>query len=621
MNLFALFSLVAFVLFIQAAFYLFFFEKRIYARKTLAIVCLAFSIYSFFHFLLQISDNYSNVEVYYRVYSIGRAVMPVFLTYFFLRLSRLSSLLIISFIRFYMIPAYLLVIYVYIFVDIEKIVDISYAENSWQIVRNYTQPFFYFSVLNFVICSIISSITLFRWFKKSFKEREKRLAIRLFYTVLILLPLVLIIHFVGPVFSNEFFSVYLLAAVMVGTGLVFLFVKKYSQYNDSPEILSFLIIEQLKDFVIFVDFSKKLVAANKFFYKTLGYYQTEVQGTLSGVFFSETLEIDNLFESANDNLQSLPRFNELIGKDQKQHPVMVSCFINNDKFGNPIGYVLLCVDYKQTIELKQEISERLKKEKELTLIKKELESLVEKKTTELFQANEKLKLEIYERKRAEEHVKVELDKKITLVQEIHHRVKNNIQIIISLIKMLEIQEDIDEVASLKLHLLGSKVRSISEVHESFYALPHLAKINFGSYLKRTTGEICARNKNNQKVGFSLKISEQYLDIDSAISCGIIFVELLTNSLKYAFPVLEKGVKSKKENIIVVEFSKSSNNIVTLVVSDNGVGYENESIIKNPGAIGIELVKIIAKQHLKADFEIKSHGGTTAIIMFSNSVNA
>jgi two-component sensor histidine kinase len=619
MNIYALFSLIAFVIFFQAVIYLAFFDKSSSSiSKEFAVVCFTLSVFTFFGFMMQISENFDEALIYYRVSSIGRASIPGFLTFFIFSISKSKNLLIINILRYIFLPAYIMLLIKYAFLDLSHVKVFIYENSIWYISPVYSSPWFYLSLFNFLFCCILALIILYDWRIRAKTNREKKLANKLFYCVGIVSPVVFFTYYFASHYELDTISASTPAFVVITIVYFYYSIVKYRPVLSSPEILNFLILDQIQDFVIFVGLEGNVISVNRFLLSALGYDISEIQELFPDKLFKNPKLIREMIEKANQTGFSESSDNQIIGKNEVLFPTLVSCLFNKDKFGNPIGYVLVCNDYRQKLILKQEILERINREKQLQKIKQDLESLVERKTHELFIANEKLRNEILERKRVEEQIKSDLAKKVALIQEIHHRVKNNIQIVISLINMLATHEDIDEQSAGRLKELGSKVRSISTVHEVFYSLPRLSKINFGAYLKKSTGELYSRNKGDQSIIFRLNISDEYLDIDRAIACGIIFVELLTNALKYAFVNQGNNKLHKYHNkVIEIEFFKKENKY-TLTVVDNGVGIDWNQIMDKPEAIGLQLVNILVKDHLNGNLKISSSDGTKYMLEFDSS---
>jgi len=212
--------------------------------------------------------------------------------------------------------------------------------------------------------------------------------------------------------------------------------------------------------------------------------------------------------------------------------------------------------------------------------------------------------DITEEKDAEKKIKLALNEKEVLIREIHHRVKNNMQIIISLINM-QMQDSNDEVMIWKFRELQQRVRSMSIIHEDLYMSDDLSRINFGNYLKKLTNNLLQIYPHKQNINLRFNVSDILLGIDTAIPCGLIVNELLSNSLKYAFP--ENCEQKIKECEIFVEFT-TRNNKYFLVVGDNGIGLPSDVDEIKTKTLGLLLVEILVSQ-IKGTIQLKGKTGT------------
>ena len=216
--------------------------------------------------------------------------------------------------------------------------------------------------------------------------------------------------------------------------------------------------------------------------------------------------------------------------------------------------------------------------------------------------------DITERKRAEEQLKASLQEKEVLLKEIHHRVKNNLQLISS---MFHLQSGYTKNKQV-LKILAdnrNRVRSLALIHEKLYRSGDLARIAFGEYLR----DLLANLLHSYTVGagaVSLKmvIDEISLDIDTAIPCSLIVNELVANSLKHAFP-------EGKEGEICIDLHPDNDSKFTLVVSDNGVGFPKGLDFRSTESFGLQLVISLVDQ-LGATIELDSSAGTAFKITFA-----
>lgn len=211
--------------------------------------------------------------------------------------------------------------------------------------------------------------------------------------------------------------------------------------------------------------------------------------------------------------------------------------------------------------------------------------------------------DITEQKENERQIRDALSEKEVLIREIHHRVKNNMQIIISLINM-QMQDSTDVLMIKKFRELQQRVRSMSIIHEDLYMSDDLSRINFTSYLERLTNHLLQAYPNRSNLKLNIKVTDVLLGIDTAIPCGLIINELLSNAFKYAYP--EDKYPAGKSCEINIEFA-SRNNHYQLIVSDNGIGLPpNVEDIKSK-SLGLVLVEILVSQ-LKGTMKINNKKG-------------
>ena len=214
--------------------------------------------------------------------------------------------------------------------------------------------------------------------------------------------------------------------------------------------------------------------------------------------------------------------------------------------------------------------------------------------------------DISEKKKAVESLKESLKEKEVLLKEIHHRVKNNLQIVSSL---LNIQSSViaDKNVVKYLMNLQSRVMSMSLIHENIYQSENLSDVNIREYISMLKNNLLQSYLEEGKdIKISTEIDEISIDISRAIPLGLIVAELITNSLKHAFP-------TAKEGIVMVELKKIEKSII-LMVSDNGNGISKDLNIENFGTLGLKLIRMLVEQ-LNAHMEIKLENGVKTKIVF------
>ena len=215
--------------------------------------------------------------------------------------------------------------------------------------------------------------------------------------------------------------------------------------------------------------------------------------------------------------------------------------------------------------------------------------------------------DLIERKYVEAQIRKSLREKETLLKEIHHRVKNNLQVITSLLK-LQSKHTLDEHSQNALRESQSRIQSMAIVHEMLYQTENLNQIDFSSYTKTLVDHIRRLQAiDSGAIEIKYRISSLALSIDEAINCGLIINELVTNSLKHAFP----GGRSGE---ILISFGEIDTNQIELRVHDNGVGLLMHIGLDWAESLGFQLVNILANQ-LGGKVELDRVSGTEVIIVF------
>jgi len=215
-------------------------------------------------------------------------------------------------------------------------------------------------------------------------------------------------------------------------------------------------------------------------------------------------------------------------------------------------------------------------------------------------------IEVTETKIASNELSESLKEKETLLQEVHHRVKNNLQIISSILNLQASYLKDDN--SLKILTESqNRIKSMSFIHESLYINNNFRYIDFRDYIKSLTSNLMqSYSLAPDKIDFVSNVSNIQLSLDQAIPCGLILNELISNSLKYAFPNGEKGTITLN---ITEEESK-----VTLELNDNGVGIPADFDVEKSESLGLQLVFILVEQ-LDGIVQINSDNGSNFLINF------
>jgi two-component sensor histidine kinase len=233
--------------------------------------------------------------------------------------------------------------------------------------------------------------------------------------------------------------------------------------------------------------------------------------------------------------------------------------------------------------------------------------------------NENLLIEIEERKRTEEvlreneeQIKKSLEEKESLLKEIHHRVKNNLQVICSLLR-LQRRHVTSEESRTVFKETENRVRSMAMLHEALYQSEDLNRISAKEYVRDIARYLFqSYNVANQGVNLHIEVEDLSFSIDTAIPCGLIINELITNSLKHAFPAGRKGE-------IRILLHCLADDQWELVVADNGTGLPKDIHVNHKESLGLGIVQALAKQ-LQGEMELNVLNGAEFRIRFKGTAH-
>ncbi len=216
-------------------------------------------------------------------------------------------------------------------------------------------------------------------------------------------------------------------------------------------------------------------------------------------------------------------------------------------------------------------------------------------------------IDITERKQADEQIKASLEEKEVMLREIHHRVKNNMQIILSLLR-IQSRTVRDRQTREMFKQSQNRIRSMALIHEALYKSSDLANIDFTDYISRMTTHLLSIYREDLgEVKIKQEAEGIFLDINRAIPCGLLISELVSNSLKHAFP-------DKKKGQIIIEMNKGKRGEYILEIKDTGIGFPEALDFRETQTLGLQLVGDLVNQ-LRGSIELKKGEGTDFVVRF------
>ncbi len=194
-----------------------------------------------------------------------------------------------------------------------------------------------------------------------------------------------------------------------------------------------------------------------------------------------------------------------------------------------------------------------------------------------------------------------------LLREVHHRVKNNLQTVVSL---LETQSAyLRDDALVAIQNSQNRVYAMSLIHQKLYQTENVASINMAAYLPELVHHLRDSYNGRQRVQFRLQIDSLELNVGQSVPVALILNEAITNSIKYAFPVSDSAT-----NTIMIDMKAGAGNQVHLVIADNGTGLPADFHNTHTTTLGLRLMKGLTED-LNGNFDIRSDNGTVIAISF------
>jgi two-component sensor histidine kinase len=264
--------------------------------------------------------------------------------------------------------------------------------------------------------------------------------------------------------------------------------------------------------------------------------------------------------------------------------VIYNVFQVNGTDGRPVGYATVSKDITERKRVEGEREELLKKFQTLT---SELETRVSDRTAQLSNS---------------------LREREVLLQEIHHRVKNNLQVISSLMNM-QLRRIKHQPSREALQECQTRVQAIALIHGMLYQSRDYSSIPFSEYARSLAANVFnAAGVTPDAISMELAIEDVRLGVDKAIPCGLILTELISNALKHAFP-------NGRHGVVRVELRRIEPGKLLLAVTDNGIGLPSDIDVKTSHSLGLHLVCSLAEQ-LGAEFEMAREKDTSFQLTFT-----
>ncbi|KYK36056.1 MAG: PAS domain S-box protein [Theionarchaea archaeon] len=401
--------------------------------------------------------------------------------------------------------------------------------------------FFFLTILPIILC--------FSYFYRAENTIEKRRAAFVFISALIPAVVGLATEGVSPATGARVPEMTLVAStfevVIIAYGI-----HKYNIFALTPAVAADDIVSAMSNVLFLVRKDGCISLANQSALTLLGYNESELMGHPLKSIFAEH-EWENIQKGFDLAHFPISRETTVKTKDGRMIPVFLSISVVRDEDGSSLG--ILCVGHDLTDHRKAE----------------------------------------------------EARKKDVLLKEIHHRVKNNMQIISSLLS-LQARYITDEKYKEMFEESQNRIRSMASIHEKLYQSGDLESINFREYIIEMVNRLV--RSYGQDIVLRIDVDDIVLGVDTAVPCGLVFNELVTNALKHAFPRRKGEVKVGLH---------AGEGTIELVVADDGVGIPDDVDFRNTETLGLRLVTILAEDQLNGEIRLTRDKGTKFCITFKN----
>lgn len=613
MNIYSLLSIISAIIYIETAVIVLYQNRASNASRWFFVLCISYFIWSVSYIFYYSAPDESSVKFWDKVGSIGWISFPVLMIKFFSVISRQQDKL--KAIKYVFAIHVLTALYLYYIIFTgDLLAEKFYKHNDIWFFTPLKSEFHYWLFYFYIFTSSVSTLVIMYFWKKDLTNKNERSQYRISLTTLILfiswgyLTDIMLPMLKLPLLPN---MAHIFSMIWIG-GTAYA-MSRYNLLSLNPDLASNHIIEQLKEIFFFVSKRGKIIRSNIYTELVTGYKSEEIKNTPITSLFLEKEFVKTYLQRI-----SLEKGNEsfevtLISKSGESIPVIISSSLLRDPYNDIRGFIIFGHDNRESLRLKNEIIVRQQAANHLQRIKEELEKRVKARNDELIKSYKELQVKITERREVEDLIKADIIEKEILIDEINNRVKNNMNLIITMIDTLSSNESHPEV-KLKYKELSQRVKAILLIQKNLYLSLSYAEIDFGNFIVNVTENLLDFYQASEIVEVDFKVSGVFLNIDYAIPCGIVVNELISNALKHAF-IENQPRKKHHKNILFIGY-ESNNQDYTLTISDNGKGLPIDFDLKEVETIGLQLVDILVNDQINGSIELLKTRGTSFIIRFS-----
>lgn len=576
MDILSLISMVTLPFYIFLGWYVYRLDPKSTIHRLFILLSLCFSIWAFTFIFFYSAPDKSSAWLWYNLSALGRFFYPAVILNMVLIFTKkkINHYKWYNPVLLYILP---LIFLFAIFTGPFITQDFTLIDGQWYEIL-ITNNIWWYAYNSYYLIYITLSFLLIGWwgYKSTFLRERKQ--------ALIMVISGLVAFILGSL-TNTFLqqmNIYVVPSLAQIFGIIFFIgiayaIVEYKLLKLTTAVAAEEITNKITDLIILLDPDGKIIEINQQVEALLGFSRSDLEGKKWTDLIKtpeDISQIQNFLNQVNgkEDMDKKMEIN-IQTKDDDNIPFDLSLSVIQDKYG-VIGVVLIGRDLRQTKKLQYEIKEKVKAQQSAEI--------------------------------QEEKIKKSLQERDILLKEIHHRVKNNMQIISSLLN-LQSEYLKDKTAITALKECQGRIMSMAMIHENLYRSNILTGIEFNGYVDHIIKNIFhTHNISFDKFKVNIIAQDIILNIDTAIPTGLIINELVTNSIKHAFPGRETGE-------ITIQLEQEQDEYY-LKVADNGIGISSNLDVNHTSTLGLLLVNSLVSQ-LDGNLQVATDGGTAFHINF------
>ncbi|MFN3555910.1 MAG: sensor histidine kinase [Bacteroidales bacterium] len=614
MNAFSIISAIVFLLYLQMGIYVFLKNRTSRINQMFLGLCLSFALWAFGYIFVFSAPSIEYVLGWDLVAMPGYALFPAFMVGFNIYMSGSDAGKILRRSVFTISVLLALLLIVLGFMGFGQPAEVYYGTFSWLFMYDATDPYYLFFYIYVGLAAALSGFFLLAWSRRIDNQKDRLQFRFIFYPFLFSAIITILFDVVLPSIGDAYMPMIGHLASFPWLAGIAVAIVKFQFMRNPDHVMASQALSEIREIVIFIDDSNHIVRTNRFTNRLLGIREEAIQGQLVSSFFDNQAMVNSYLQRIRTRQHLGPVALTLTDQSGNHIETSLSLLAIQDTFNDYRGCILYGHDNREALNLQKEIIIRQHAEKNLRSISEVLETRVKERTRELANSYKELQVKMTERMRIEEQIKADIAEKEILINEIHNRVKNNMNIIISLINAQD-KKNTTRIASQKFNDLAQRVRTLLIVHQHLYLSINYSDVDFASFLKTISQDLLVLHKRTEKVEIRLEVSDVFLDVDYAIPMGIIVNELISNALQHGFSSWFLGRNKGRKNILFVEYL-FKDGVYEISVNDNGKGLPEDFDIQELTTNGLPLVEILVNDQINGSMEVfTSSEGTLFKVTF------